>query len=68
MEPRPFASASAAVRRGTLGMNFDGGGENLPAERRRALVIGQGLQEEFDCLTDIGKSLLDRLSLRLSIP
>src|ERR1019366_2614707 len=47
-------------------MNFDGGGENLPAERRRALVVGQGLQEEFDCLTDVGKSLLDGLSLRLA--
>lgn len=27
---------------------------------------GQSFQEEFDCLTDIGKSLLDRLSLRLA--
>ena len=47
-------------------MNFDGGGENLTAERRRALVVGQGLQEELDCLTDVGKSLLDGLSLRLA--
>jgi hypothetical protein len=37
---------------GSLGADFDGGGEDLPAERRRALVIGQGLQKEIDCLTD----------------
>ena len=49
-----------------LGMNFNCGGKNLLAERSRALVIGQGLEEKFDCLTDIGKSLLDRLSLRLA--
>ncbi len=47
-------------------MNFDGGGENFPAQRRGALVIGEGLQKEFDCLTDIGKTLLDGLSLRLA--
>ena len=47
-------------------MDFDGGGKNLLAERRRALVIGQGLQEQLNCLTDIGKSLLDGLSLRLA--
>jgi hypothetical protein len=41
--PNNIASASAAVRRGTLGVNFDRGGKNLPAERRRALVVGQGL-------------------------
>jgi hypothetical protein len=47
-------------------MNFDGSGKNLLAERRRALVIGQSLQKQFDCLTNIGKSFLDRSSLRLA--
>ena len=47
-------------------MDFDRGSEDLPAQRRRALLIGQGLQEKFDCPTDIGKSLLDRPSLRLA--
>src|ERR1035438_8880444 len=60
-----MASTSAAVRRGVLGMNFDNGGEDFPAQRSGALFIGQGLQEELDRLTDIGKSLLDGLSLRL---
>lgn len=59
-------SASAAVRRGALGMDFDRGGKNLLAQRRRALFIGQSLQEEFDGLADIGKSLFDRLPLRLA--
>jgi len=63
-----IASASAAVRRGALGMDFDGGSENLAAQGRRALLIGQGLQEKFNCLTDIGKSLLDCLSLRFGTP
>src|SRR5213080_1891082 len=47
-------------------MNFDRGGQNLLAQRRRALFISQGLQEEFDCLADIDKCLLDRLALRLA--
>lgn len=34
------ASASAAVSRGTLGMNFDGGGKNLLAQRRRPFIGG----------------------------
>ena len=61
-----IASASAAVRRGSLGMNFDRGGQNLLAQRGRALFISQSLQEEFDCLADIDKCLLDRLALRLA--
>jgi len=44
-------------------MNFNRGGKYLLAQRRRALFIGQGLQEEFDGLPDIGKSFLDRLPL-----
>ena len=47
-------------------MDFDGGGENLLAERGGALVFRKGFQEEFDCLADIGKSLLDRVALRLA--
>src|SRR5215469_16828659 len=47
-------------------MNFDGGGQNLLAQRGRALFISQGLQEEFDCLADIDECLLDRLALRLA--
>jgi len=58
-----IASASAAARRGGLGMNFYGSGKNLLAQRHRALVIGQGLQKEINCFTDIGKSLLDCRSL-----
>lgn len=61
-----IASASAAVRRGILGMNFDGGVKNLLAERRRPLIISQSLEEEFDCLTDVGESLFDGLTLRLA--
>jgi hypothetical protein len=56
----------AAVRRGSLGMNFDCGGQNLLAQCRRALFISQGLQKEFDCLADIDKRLLNRLALRLA--
>src|ERR1035441_3251422 len=63
---KSIASASAAVKRGSLGMNFDRGGKNFSAQRRGALFVGQGLQVEFDCLTDIGQSLLDRVSLRLA--
>jgi hypothetical protein len=62
------ASASAAVSRGTLGMHFDCGSKNLPAEQRRALVLGQSLQKQLDRLTDIGERFLDRLSLRLASP
>ena len=58
--------ASSAVGHGSSGVYFDGGDKDLAAERRRALVIGQGLQEKIDCLTDIGKSLLDGPSLRLA--
>src|SRR5712692_6533435 len=47
-------------------MNFDRGGQNLPAQRCRALFISQGLQEELNCLADIDKSLLDGLALRLA--
>jgi hypothetical protein len=47
-------------------MNFDRGGQNLPAQRRRALLIGQRLQKEFDRLTDIDECLLDGLTLRLA--
>jgi hypothetical protein len=47
-------------------MNFDRGGQNLLAQRGRALFISQGLQEEFDCLADIDKCLFDRLALRLA--
>ncbi len=61
-----IASASSAVRRGSLGMNFDRGSQNFLAQRRRALFITQGLQEEFDCLADIGECLLNRLALRLA--
>ena len=70
---RPFCRGEARLALGPcsealayLGVNFDGRGKNLPAERHRALVIGQGLQEEIDCLTDVGESLLDRLPLRLA--
>jgi len=49
-----IASASAAVRRGSLGMNFDGGGENLLAERGRALFIGERFQEQLDGLANVG--------------
>jgi len=52
------ASHSAAVKRGTLGMNFDEGSKDLLAQRCRALFVGQGFQEEFDRLTDIRKGLL----------
>jgi hypothetical protein len=45
-----IASESAAVKRGPLGMNFDCGGQNLPAQRSRALLVSQGFQEEFDHL------------------
>lgn len=47
---------SAAVKRGSLAMNFDRGGQNLLAQRRRALFIGQGLQEEFNCLATPGNA------------
>ena len=57
---------TAAVRRGSLGMNFDRGRQNLAAPRCRALFIGQSLQEQLNCLADIGHSLHDRLSLRLA--
>jgi hypothetical protein len=53
-------------QRGSLGMNFDRGGQNLPAQRRRALFVRQGLEKEFDGLADIGKCLFDRLALRLA--
>jgi hypothetical protein len=61
-----IASASAAVRRGSLGMNFDRGGQNLLAQCGRALFISQGLQKELNCLADIDKCLLDGLALRLA--
>ena len=47
-------------------MDFDGGGENLPAEGRGALLVGQALQKKLDRLTNIDESLFDRLSLRLA--
>jgi len=63
-----IASASAAVRRGSLGMNFDRVVRNLLAQRGRALFISQSLQEEFDCLADIDKCSLDCPALRLAPP
>lgn len=59
-------SASAAVSRGALDMNFYRGGQNLAAERSRALLIGQGLQEKLNCLADIRERLLDVPPLRLA--
>ena len=47
-------------------MNFDGRGKNLLAERRRALLVGQRLQEELDGFADICKSFFDGLALRLA--
>jgi len=47
-------------------MDFDGRGENLLAERRRALVICQSLQEEFDGLPaydHLGKQNIDSTNL-----
>jgi hypothetical protein len=52
-----MASSSAAIRRGSFGMNFDCGGQNLLAQRRRALFISPGLQEEFNSLADIDQRL-----------
>ena len=54
-------SALCHRQTGALGIDFDGGDKNLPAERRRSLVIGQCVQIEFDCLTNIGKGWLFRL-------
>ena len=34
------ASASAAVKRGSLGMNFDCGGQDLVAQRLGSLLVG----------------------------
>jgi len=59
-------SASAAVRRGSLGMNFDRCGQDLLTQRRRALLLGQSLQEKLNCFADVGQSLFDRLALRLA--
>src|SRR5580692_6475104 len=49
-------------------MYFDGGGENLLAERGRTLFIGQRFQKQLNRFTDIGKAFLDGLSLRLASP
>ena len=47
-------------------MNFDCGGKDLPAQRRRAFFSGQGFQEEINGLADIGEGLLDCLAFRLA--
>src|SRR5580700_9292864 len=63
-----IASASAAVRRGSLGMNFDRGGQNLLAQCGRALFISQGLQKELNCLADIDKVSPRRSCLEIGTP
>ena len=47
-------------------MNLDGRSEDLLAKRCRSLVVGQSLQEAFDCLADLSKCLFDSLTLRLA--
>ena len=47
-------------------MNFDSCGEHDLLGGRQALFIGERFQEEFGCLPDIGKGLLDGRALRLA--
>ena len=53
---------------GSLGMHFDGGRQNLPAEEKVAFSGGQGLKVEFDRLLDVGDGLLKSIALRLASP
>jgi len=51
---------------GSLGIHFNGGGQNLPAEENIAFVAGQRFEVEFYRLSDVRHSLFQRIPLRLA--
>ena len=61
-----MASASAAVKRGALGMNFNCCSEYDLVGGSDTFFIGQRFQEELNSLPDIDQRLFDRCTLRLA--
>src|SRR5579884_1263323 len=59
-------SASAAVQRGSLGIDFNGRRQNLLTQEHVALVRRQRLQVEFNGLADVGQGLFKAGALRLA--
>jgi hypothetical protein len=55
-----------AVKRGGLGMNFDGGGEYLPAQRGRSFFISQCFKVKLSSLANISQRLFNRGPLGLA--
>src|SRR5579871_155954 len=61
--PSSARSASTAVKRGSLGIHFEGCRQNLPAEQVIAFVARQRLEVELDRFRNMGHSLLEGVTL-----
>ena len=59
-------SASAAVNRGALGMNFNSCSEDYLSQCSGTLIVRERFQEEFDRFPDVGEDLLNGPALRLA--
>ena len=58
--------ASPAIQRGSLCIHFDGGSQDLTAEKQVAVADLQRLEIKLNRLLDIGNRFLQRVSLRLA--
>lgn len=67
-QPQGARSASTPVQRGSLGIDLDGGCENLLAQQDVAVLRRECLQVEFDGLADISQDFLKRSALCLAAP